>query len=191
MDLGVLWLYDYLSVGLTAHNINQPAFPYNGVPNCETVEDEEEAINCIAMYISDTPTNAYFTMNMQPRVEAAIFTPNRRWAWNFAFDFIQTKDPLGTPKQWLSSSISYASDASAKNWWWNWAVPDVRLGYRSNIANKGLSMMTIGMTLFGLVNIDVAMDANAFSPDVLNRIMTQSDNMPRAFAANVGIETYF
>ncbi|HIB78487.1 MAG TPA: hypothetical protein EYO58_12970, partial [Flavobacteriales bacterium] len=66
MDVGVLWLYDYLSVGLTAHNINQPAFPYNGVPNCETVEDEEEAINCIAMYISDTPTNAYFTMNMQP-----------------------------------------------------------------------------------------------------------------------------
>jgi hypothetical protein len=52
-------------------------------------------------------------------------------------------------------------------------------------------MMTLGMTLFSFVNVDVAMDANAFSPDVLNRIMTQSDNMPRAFAANIGVETYF
>jgi hypothetical protein len=114
-------------------------------------------------------------MERQYRFESSIYTPNRRWNVNMGFDANAVPDPMGDEFQWLSVSGGYSTDS-----WW---IPGIRVGYRKNLAGTELSYLGAGVTVFKILNIDVASS--------LDTVSISGTTLPRGLIVSLGFQINF
>lgn len=163
LDLGVLWVGGNYQLGAQVTNINEPEFrfpdvnlaPYNSQRAIEFLEND-----------------AFYTLDRQLKLEASIFTNDRRWSAHLGYDVDPVTEPMGDRFQWLTLSGGFSTDS-----WW---IPSVRAGVRQNLAGTELGYVSLGATLFKYVNIDIA--------SALDTVKIDGQTLPQGLMGSIGFE---
>jgi hypothetical protein len=95
VDLGVLWVGDNYQLGAQLTSLNEPTFQFPDV-NLEPFKDER--------VIERIQQDRTYTMERQLKLEASLYSNDRRWSWHLGVDANSAKDPLGSDYQWLTAS---------------------------------------------------------------------------------------
>jgi hypothetical protein len=82
---------------------------------------------------------------------------------------------MGDDYQLISIGAGYASD----NWW----LPGARLGIRKNLRGTELTYVTAGVTVFNIVNLDLATTTETINID--------GDTVPQGLIGNIGVQLLF
>lgn len=138
-DAGVLWVGDNYQLGAQVTSINQPDFRF---PDIDTGPFTNEAI------IRQFEQGQIYTMERQLKLEASLYGRDRKWSWHLGLDANAARDPVGDEFQWLTLSGGFDTGS-------RW-LPNVRLGYRHNLAGTKKTYASLGMTMFRYVNFDIA-----------------------------------
>jgi hypothetical protein len=117
--------------------------------------------------------NETHVMTGQSTIDAAINTENKRWRLAASYDLQSIRDPLGDEYQWASASAAYVT---------TWLVGG-RVGITKNLVGSELTMANVGLTLLGVVNLDLRYS--------LDSIEIDGSSAPRAFGINLGFESSF
>ena len=166
VDLGMLWVAPNYSLGATIVNSTEPNFYY---PNIDTFAYSNTDI------IKKIDDGRVFELERQYKVEASVYTQNRRWFAGVAADLNATPDPLHQQNQWLTVSASYHPD-----YWW---FSNVRTGVKQNIVGSELAYLNLGATFLKYLNLDLS------STLLLTEI---SDiKLPRGVGASLGVNFAF
>ena len=163
VDIGALWVGNNYQLGAQITNINEPGFKFPDV-NLEPYRSE----GAIDFLLSDQR----YRMDRQLKLEASLFTSNRRWSAHLGYDTDPATDPMGDRFQWLTASAGFTSDS-----WW---IPGGRIGYRQNLAGTELSYVGIGVTAFKIVNIDIS--------SALDTVHIDGTKLPQGLMASVGFQ---
>ena len=138
-DAGVLWVGDNYQLGAQLINLNEPDFQF---PDIDTGPFRSETI------IQQIQRGRTYTMERQLKLEASLYGPDRKWSWHLGLDANDASDPVGDKFQWFTMSGGFDTG----NRW----LPNMRLGYRQNLAGTEKTYVSLGMTMFRYVNIDIA-----------------------------------
>lgn len=163
LDLGVLWVGNNYQLGAQLTNINEPEFvfpdvnlaPYRSVEVIRALEADKK-----------------YTMDRQLKLEASLFSEDRRWSTHLGFDVDSATDTMGDEFQWLTLSGGLTTDS-----WW---IPSARIGYRQNLAGTELGYISVGATLFKYVNIDIA--------SALDSVEIDGQKLPQGLMGSIGFE---
>ncbi len=166
IDLGLLWVGDRAQIGASLRNINEPTFVYPDV-NLSMYRDQ----TVIAQLIEDRT----YQMKRQLKLEASLFSQDRRWSLNLGLDANDTTDPMGDLFQWLTMSSGWTTG----NRW----LQNVRLGYRKNLVGTELGYLSAGLTAFRWLNVDLATE--------LDRVDIDGDTLPRGLILSLGVQFDF
>jgi len=174
VDAGLLWVSNHYRIGATINNINQPSYDYNNIDPVKlaTVTGNPVADARVVQTLTDTLT---YTMEKQVTMEAAIFSANQNWVINASLDTNAIKGPTGDDYQWATVSMAYATES--------WMIPGLRAGYRVNKSGSEVKYFTGGITVFKIVNLDVAYG--------LDKVTVNGDRLPRSLIMNLGMEMTF
>jgi hypothetical protein len=166
LDLGVAYTGKRYQLGATIINLNEPDFQFpstdvTGIDNPDLIA----AIRSTETYV----------MERQLKLEAGLVTEDGAWGINFGLDANAIPDPMRDDYQWLSVGGNYASDS-----WW---LPGARIGARRNLVGSELTYLTAGVTLFNVLNIDIA--------STVETISINDKTRPRGLIANIGFNVLF
>lgn len=181
VDVGLTWVADHYRAGLTINNINSPEFDYGVVgENCASItEGSVERNNCeaAAYFIQEQGrlnAREVHTRHAVTTVDAAYFFTSR-FSLAAAMDLAASDDMVGGEHQWLHTSISYDF---GRRW-----LPDLRIGYRKNMASSELSTMAAGITVFNVLTLDAEMG--------LEEIEVDGSQVPRRFGFSLSFSESF
>jgi len=163
LDLGVLWVANNYQLGVQVTNINEPKFVF---PDVNLAPYRSESI------ISALENDKTYVMDRQFKLEASLFSQDRRWSAHLGYDVDSATDALGDRFQWLTLSGGFMTDS-----WW---IPSARIGYRQNLAGTELGYVSIGATLFKYVNIDIA--------SALDTVKIDGQKLPQGVMGSIGFE---
>ena len=163
LDVGVLWVGDTYQLGAQVTNINEPRFVF---PDVNLAPYSSEAI------ISALERDKTYVLDRQLKLEASLFSRDRRWSAHLGYDADPVTDTMGDRFQWLTLSGGFTTDS-----WW---IPSTRIGYRQNLAGTELGYVSIGATLFKFVNIDIA--------SALDTVKIDGDTLPQGLMGSIGFE---
>jgi len=163
LDLGVLWVANNYQLGVQVTNINEPKFVF---PDVNLAPYRSESI------IRALQNDKTYVMDRQLKLEASLFSQDRRWSAHLGYDADPATDALGDRFQWLTLSGGFTTDS-----WW---IPSARIGYRQNLAVTELGYVSIGATLFKYVNIDIA--------SALDTVEIDGDTLPQGLMGSIGFE---
>jgi hypothetical protein len=166
LDIGVLWVSDNYQLGAMVTNVNEVSFNFP-VAN-ESVYSELEIINFLRQ-------DRVYTMERQLTLEGSLFSANRRWVVNFAYEANEVPDPMGDNYQWASVSGGYLTDS-----WW---LPGIRASYRQNLAGTELAYVGVGATLLKVLNLDVV--------STLDTVTIDGQELPQGLMARIGFQVNF
>mgnify|MGYP001813604574 CR=1 FL=1 len=138
-DAGVIWVADTYQLGAQLTNLFEPDFQF---PQIDLDPFSNEVI------IGQLEQGRTYTMERQLKLEASLFGEDRKWSWHLGLDANAATDPVGNDFQWLTLS----GGLNTGKWW----LPNMRLGYRQNLAGTEKSYASLGLTMFRFVNFDVA-----------------------------------
>jgi hypothetical protein len=166
VDLGAIWSGKQYQLGATVTNLNEPDFQYpasnlSGFTN-----------TTIIRLIRDSER---YVMQRQLKLDGGYITSNGAWGINFGFDANAIPDPMGDDYQWASVGAGFASDS-----WW---LPGARVGLRKNLAGSKLTYVTAGITVFNIINLDLAATTQTIQVD--------DRTLPRGLIANIGVQVLF
>lgn len=139
VDAGILWVADNYQLGAQLTNVIEPDFQF---PEIDTGGFTNEAI------IRQIEQARTYTMERQLKLEASLIDRDRKWSWHLGLDANAASDPVGDEFQWLTLSGGFDTG----NQW----LPNLRLGYRRNLAGTEKTYASLGMTVFKYVNFDIA-----------------------------------
>ena len=163
VDLGALWVGNNYQLGAQVTNINEPKFTFPDV-NLESYKSE--------LAIRFLQRDQRYTMDRQLKLEASVFTDNRRWSGHLGYDADPATDPMGDRFQWLTISAGFTTDS-----WW---IPGGRVGYRQNLAGTELQYLSIGVTAFKIVNFDIS--------SALDTVKIEGQKLPQGLMVSLGFE---
>lgn len=163
IDLGLLWVAGNYQLGAQVTNVNEPEFRFPDV-NLEPY-NSEEAVRFLE-------SDAIYTLDRQLKLEASIFTTDRRWSAHLGYDWDPVTEPMGDRFRWLTLSGGFTTDS-----WW---IPSARIGYRQNLAGTELGYLSLGATLFRYVNVDIA--------SALDTVNIDGQKLPQGLMASIGFE---
>jgi hypothetical protein len=163
LDLGVLWVANNYQLGVQVTNINEPKFVF---PDVNLAPYRSESI------ISALENDKTYVMDRQFKLEASLFSQDRRWSAHLGYDVDSATDALGDRFQWLTLSGGFMTDS-----WW---IPSARIGYRQNLAGTELGYISVGATLFKYVNIDIA--------SALDTVKIDGQKLPQGVMGSIGFE---
>jgi len=162
-DVGALWVGDNYHLGAQVTNINEPGFIF---PDVNLLPYSSEiAINYLQ-------TDQRYRMDRQLKLEASLFTRDRRWSAHLGYDADPATDPMGDRFQWVTASVGYTNES-----WW---LPSARIGYRQNLAGTELGYVGIGVTAFKIVNIDIS--------SALDTTQIDGKKLPQGLMASIGFQ---
>jgi len=161
VDIGALWAGSNYQIGASVININEPEFVYPEV-NLQPYTSEG-VINFLL-------TDQTYIMDRQAKLEASVFTTNRRWSGHMGVDLDPATDPMGDTFQWLSLSAGL----NTGSWW----LPAARVGFRRNLEGTQLSYLGLGITAFKYLNIDIA--------SALNTVEIEGRKLPQGLMGSIG-----
>jgi hypothetical protein len=139
LDAGVLWVAENYQLGAQLTNLNEPSFQF---PEIDTGPFRNEAI------IRQFEQGRTYSMERQLKLEASLFGRDRNWSWHLGLDANAASDPVGDEFQWFTLSGGYDTGSP-------W-LPNMRFGYRQNLAGTEKSYASLGMTMFKYLNFDIA-----------------------------------
>ena len=163
VDIGALWVGENYQLGAQLTNVNQPKFTFPDV-DLNPYTD--------ATIIGLIQGDRIYEMDRQLKLEASLFTSDRRWSAHLGIDADPARDPLGDEYQWLTFSAGYASDS-----WW---LPGARLGYRQNLAGTEMQYISVGLTAFRIFNIDIS--------SALDNVKIDGTTLPRGLMLAIGFQ---
>lgn len=166
VDLGALWVGRRYQVGTSLTNVNEPTFRY---PKLELTPYHDPQI--IRLLTDDE----IYTMERQLKLEASVFSENRRWGANFGVDANAVFDPVGEEFQWVTVSGGWTTDT-------DW-VPNIRFGYRRNLVGTEVRYLSAGIQLFRFFNLDIASS--------LDTVSISGNDLPRGLMLNLGFAIQF
>jgi len=114
-------------------------------------------------------------MQQQLKFEASLNSESKLFAINASLDANSVTDPFGDEYQWMVANISFNFNS--------WFIPDLRVGYRANLAGSELTYGTVGLSAFKMLTVDVAYG--------LEEVIIDGETAPRSFAANIGFQLSF
>jgi hypothetical protein len=163
LDLGVLWVSDNYQLGAQVTNINEPEFRFPDVNLAPYTS--RQAVEFLQQ-------DAIYTLDRQLKLEASLFTSDRRWSAHLGYDMDPVTETMGDRFQWVTLSGGFTTDS-----WW---IPSVRIGYRQNLAGTELGYVSVGATLFKYVNIDIA--------SALDTVEIDGRKLPQGLMGSIGFE---
>lgn len=166
IDLGAMWVSNHYQLGASFTNVNEPTFRF---PEIDTRKISNPEI------LSLIEKDSIYEMERQLKLEAGLFTIDKKWTFNAALDANAAKDPMGDNYQWASVSTGYAS----QSWW----IPGIRTGLHHNLAGTELSYLSAGVTLFKYLDIDVS--------SALDTVKIEDQNLPRGLNLSIGLAVSF
>jgi hypothetical protein len=174
VDIGAIYDASNYRVGVTFANLTEPDFEYGAIgTNCGLLSGSAQ-YNCFtAAYYSDRiALNETWTLERLATLEGAVFFASGRGSLAASVDLNDVHDPVGDLNQNLKVALGYKTQT-------NW-LPDVRVGYRKNLAGSELSSASLGFTFFGAVHFDVSC--------ALESTQIDGSSVPRTAAFNLGFE---
>jgi hypothetical protein len=138
-DAGVLWVADNYQLGAQLTNLFEPDFQF------PAIDYDPFASETIIQQLERGRT---YTMERQLKLEASLFGKDRKWSWHLGLDANAATDPVGDDFQWLTLSGGFYTGS-------RW-LPNVRLGYRQNLAGTEKTYASLGLTMFRFINLDIA-----------------------------------
>jgi hypothetical protein len=163
IDVGALWVGQNFQLGAQVTNLNEPTFKFPDV-NLDPYTDND----VIRFLRSDKKYKA----DRQLKLEASVFSQERRWSAHLGYDADPMTDPMGDRFQWLTLSAGFTTDS-----WW---LPSWRIGYRRNLAGTELSYVGIGVTAFKFLNIDVS--------SALDTTIIDGTKLPQGLMGSIGFQ---
>jgi hypothetical protein len=163
VDIGALWVGNNYQLGLQVTNINEPGFIF---------PDVNLAPYNSALAIDFLRSDQRYTMDRQLKLEASLFTSNRRWSAHLGYDADPATDPMGDRFQWVTASVGLATES-----WW---LPSARIGYRKNLTGTELDYVGIGVTAFKIVNIDIS--------SALDTTQIDGRKLPQGLMGSIGFQ---
>lgn len=162
-DAGVLWVGENYQLGAQLTNLLEPDFLF---PEIDTDPFVNETI------IRRFERERTYTMERQLKLEASLFDRDRKWSWHLGLDANSASDPVGDEFQWLTLSGGFDT---GKPW-----LPNVRLGYRQNLAGTEKTYASLGITMFKYVNVDIA--------SALDVTKIDGRNLPEGLMLSMGFQ---
>lgn len=175
IDLGLMWVHKEFSAGVSLRNINAPTFKYGTIgENCEQFTTAGQQQDCLiaASFANRADLSEEFTLNPQATVTGSAPLGAEGLQLSMSFDLNAANSPVGDEYQWFAMGLSYAPNS--------WVIPGVRIGYRSNMADGGVSSIGAGLTLFGVLNLDGAMSTDSVEID--------GSEIPRSASVSLSFE---
>jgi len=163
VDIGALWVGRNYQIGAQLTNVNEPKFIF---PDIDLNPYRDEGI------IGFLQRDQSYTMDRQFKLEASLFTSDRRWSTHLGLDADPATDPMGDDFQWLTLSAGFTTDS-----WW---IPGARIGYRQNLAGTELKYVGIGLTAFKIVNIDIS--------SALDTVSIDGTTLPQGLMGSIGFQ---
>jgi len=163
VDVGALWVGNNYQLGVQVTNINEPGFIF---PDVDLDPYRSEDV------INFLQADRQYKMDRQLKLEASLFTSDRRWSAHLGYDADPATDPMGDRFQWLTVSAGFATDS-----WW---LPSGRIGYRQNLAGTELGYVGIGVTAFKIVNIDIS--------SALDTTLIDGKKLPQGLMGSIGFQ---
>lgn len=163
IDFGAIYTGKHYQLGATLTNINEPDFNF---PASDLSGFTSPVI------INEIRSRETYVMERQLKLEGGIISSTGAWGVNVGLDVNSVPDPMGDDYQWLSIGAGFASDS-----WW---LPGARLGARKNLAGTELTYLTAGVTVFNIVNIDIA--------STTQRVVINDRTLPRSLIANLSVQ---
>ncbi len=163
VDIGALWVAENYQLGVQLTNINQPEFLY---PEIDLAPYRDAAV------IDAIRRDQTYTMDSQVKLEASLFSSDRRWSAHLGYDVDSAKDPFGDEFQWVTLSTSLARDS-----FW---LPNLRIGYRQNLAGTELGYLSLGLTAFKFVNFDLS--------SALDTVKISGTELPQGLMGSIGFQ---
>ena len=177
LDLGFLWKFSNAQLGLTLTNINEPEFDYGTLgEDCSQYEGLRET-NCNASlaFTDEINLSEKAVLNAQTTISGSIYTKERMFLLSAAYDVNSAYNLVGRESQMASAAISFFPDS--------YLIPALRISAQRNLVGSELTMVGLGTTLFGMMNIDLAAS--------LESIEYEDEKMPRYIGFNIGFEEKF
>ena len=166
IDLGAIWTGKQYQLGATLTNINEPDFKYPDI-NLSNITNPN-----IIKAINKTQT---YTMERQLKLEGGYISKTGAWGINVGLDANAVPDPMFDDYQWLSAGVGFASDS-----WW---LPGARVGIRKNLAGSKFTYLTAGITMFNVVNLDLASTTKTVKVD--------GNDIPQGLILNLSAQVLF
>ncbi|HEY0680854.1 MAG TPA: conjugal transfer protein TraF [Steroidobacter sp.] len=174
LDVGAIFDFSNYRVGMTLANLTEPEFEYGAIgTNCGALSGSAQ-YNCYtaAFYGDRIALNETWTLERLATLEGAMFFASGAGSLAASVDLNDVHDPVGDLNQNMKVALGYKTQT-------NW-LPDLRLGYRKNLAGTELSSASVGFTFFGAVHFDVACGLESTDID--------GSSVPRTLAFNLGFE---
>ena len=163
VDVGALWVGQNYQIGVQWTNINEPSFEYPDVDT--TIYRDPQAVSLLQR-------DKLYVMDSQVKLEASIFSSDRRWSAHLGYDADDATDPLGDKFQWVTLSAALSRDS-----FW---LPNFRFGYRQNLVGTELGYASIGFTAFKYVNFDLA--------SALDTVKISGTELPQGLMFSLGFQ---
>jgi len=177
-DIGVLWVSENMSLGLTMSNINEPKYDLGELGDCTGVSGTA-LVNCSAsQYFAtdgDIDLTGHYVAERQTTAEFSLFLASRALSIQSAYDFNPIKDATGDEYQWAEIALNYLSDS--------FFIPGLRVGLKKNMAGTELSYANAGITLFKYLNIDAG--------TTIDTVEVSDYRIPRSAYVNFGLAGAF
>jgi hypothetical protein len=138
-DLGLVWSADHYRLGASLTSIFEHTYDF---PDFERERFTSQSI------LSQLDQQGAYTMERQLKLEAGIFTDQRRWSLHAELDANSVADPMQDEYQWFTLTGGYETDS-----WW---LPSARIGMSRNLAGSKLGYINAGITMMKFINLDVA-----------------------------------
>jgi len=163
LDLGLVWAAEHYQLGGSLTSLFESTYDF---PEFDTESFTSERI------LFQLNRHSIYTMERQLKLEAGVFTDQRRWSLNAELDANPISDPMGDDYQWLTLTAGYAADS-----WW---LPSARFGFSRNLAGTELAYINAGVTVMKFINIDVA--------TTLDTITLDGNEMRRGANIRLGVQ---
>ena len=178
IDVGVLWVINSLSLGLTVNNLNEPEYDLGNL-TCDITASGTYGKNCTALSNISNADGVELTgdyvAERQAKVDFFLSSPGNALNIQGSYDVNGITDATGDEYQWAEIALSYLSDS--------FFVPGLRVGYKKNLIGSELSYVNAGYTFFKYLNFDSGMSLDTVSYD--------GANYPRSFYVNLGLALAF
>ena len=166
LDMGLLWQANRYRAGITLLNVGEPEFDFPSLDYSDISNPEiRDALESTESYKAEH----------QFKVEGALLSEGHRWGLFAAYDLNSVVDPAGTETQWGTLSTSY----DFENVWFN----NLRAGVSKNFVGSELSAVSLGMTMFKFLDLDLS--------STLSETRIDDEELPRGLALAIGFNYAF
>jgi len=166
LNVGILWVADNYNLGLKVTDILENTFTF---PELDTSNFTNPEL------IEAAERSREYKLKRQIGFEGGVTSSNKRWSFNTSIDANAINDIFGFDYQWFTASAAYHPNT--------WVVPDLRFGFRHNLAGSGISYLGGGITFLKYLNLDISVATDT--------VVVEGDEFPRGADATLGFSYAF